>query len=58
MVLRRFPLLNHLPVEVLLSQGNVRRTIREGIAKELIRRSKGLIEEGADDNNLLSRLGM
>ncbi|KAJ8590023.1 cytochrome P450 [Rhizopogon salebrosus TDB-379] len=56
MVLRRFPLLNHLPVEVLLSQGNVRRTIREGIAKELIRRSKGLIEEGADDNNLLSRL--
>jgi len=35
---------------------DVRRTMREGIATELIWRSQSLVEEGADGNNLLSRL--
>ncbi|KAG1842159.1 cytochrome P450 [Suillus subalutaceus] len=56
MILRRFPFLNHLPLEALLAQGNVRHTIREGIAKELIRRSQNLAVDDTDSNNLLSRL--
>ncbi|OJA16742.1 hypothetical protein AZE42_09317 [Rhizopogon vesiculosus] len=56
MVLRRFPFLNHLPLEALMAQGNVRSTIREGIAQELIRRSQRLPGESTDDNSLLSRL--
>ncbi|KAJ7146038.1 cytochrome P450 [Mycena epipterygia] len=57
MLIRRFPFLNHLPLAVIESQGNVRKTIQAGIAQELMRRNEALISP--DDNtpgDLLSEL--
>lgn len=55
MLLRRFHFINYLPLKVLRSQGEVRRTIHDGIAQELIRRDKD-IEGSLLGNDLLSRL--
>ncbi|KAF9556696.1 cytochrome P450 [Agrocybe pediades] len=53
MFLRCFHFLNHLPLEALRSQGNVRLTIHAGVAEELVRRENGHEQDGYD---LLSRL--
>ncbi|KAF9561005.1 cytochrome P450 [Agrocybe pediades] len=53
MFLRCFHFLNHLPLEALRSQGNVRLTIHQGIAEELVRRGKSHKHDGHD---LLSKL--
>ncbi|KAF5354609.1 hypothetical protein D9757_012335 [Collybiopsis confluens] len=53
MMLRRFPLLNYLPLKALKAQGDVRLNIHSGVAKELLRRSQGASTDG---NDLLSRL--
>ncbi|KAH0830184.1 cytochrome P450 [Lanmaoa asiatica] len=54
-MLRRFPLLNHLPLKALRLQGDVRNTIHQGIAKELLRRNQ-VADQGIKGNDLLSRL--
>ncbi|KAH7921939.1 cytochrome P450 [Leucogyrophana mollusca] len=55
MLLRRFPTLNSVAIRMLIAQGDVRRTIHDGVAKEMLRRSETL--GGAQDgNDLLSRL--
>ncbi|KAF5347375.1 hypothetical protein D9758_011286 [Tetrapyrgos nigripes] len=53
MLLRRFPILNYLPLKALKAQGDVRMNIHSGVAKEIIRRSQG---GSTDGNDLLSRL--
>lgn len=55
MILRRFPLLNNLPLKALRAQGDVRYTIHRGVAKELLRR-KPAEDEDVTGNDLLSRL--
>ncbi|KAF8643360.1 hypothetical protein AX16_009088 [Volvariella volvacea WC 439] len=55
MFLRRFPFLNSLPLQALKAQGDVRKTIHSGVAKELLRRdTDGIISSGGND--LLTRL--
>ncbi|TFK38920.1 cytochrome P450, partial [Crucibulum laeve] len=44
MLLRRFPFLNRLPIPVIQSQGNVRRTIHAGLAKNLLKRNEALLD--------------
>ncbi|KAF4620578.1 hypothetical protein D9613_000279 [Agrocybe pediades] len=53
MFLRRFHLLNYMPLAALRSQGNVRLTIHAGVAEELVRRENCHEQDGYD---LLSRL--
>lgn len=55
MLLRRFPILNSLPLKALKAQGDVRRTIHSGVARELLRRESGVAASG-DGSDLLSRL--
>lgn len=56
MMLRRFPIFNHLPVKALRVQGDVRKTIHQGVAKELLRRNN-TVDAGVKGNDLLTRLG-
>ncbi|KAF8885238.1 cytochrome P450 [Gymnopilus junonius] len=44
MLLRRVPILNQLPLAVIQSQGNVRKTIHAGVAQELLNRNRALLE--------------
>ncbi|KAI6008443.1 cytochrome P450 [Pisolithus marmoratus] len=56
MMLRRFPTLNSLrPLKALRVQGDVRETIHEGVAKELLRRNANT-DLGVEDSDLLTRL--
>lgn len=55
MLLRRFPIINRLPLKALRAQEDVRRTIHQGVAKELLRRDKDM-EDSFYGNDLLSRL--
>ncbi|KAG5725376.1 hypothetical protein E4T56_gene6739 [Termitomyces sp. T112] len=58
MLLRRFPVLNRLPIDVLQSQGLAKRTIQAGVAKEFIHRNQILLQSNRDkySKDLLSRL--
>ncbi|KAH7904546.1 cytochrome P450 [Hygrophoropsis aurantiaca] len=55
MLLRRFPILNFFAIKVLAAQGDVRQTIHNGVAKELLRRSN-ILDGRRDGNDLLTRL--
>ncbi|EKM50918.1 uncharacterized protein PHACADRAFT_128546 [Phanerochaete carnosa HHB-10118-sp] len=58
MLLRRFPILNDLPIPALQVQGLAREIIQSGVAHEMIRRNEDVVE-GVDPkshNDLLSRL--
>ncbi|KIN97997.1 hypothetical protein M404DRAFT_1005687 [Pisolithus tinctorius Marx 270] len=55
MMLRRFPIFNSLPLKALRVQGDVRKTIHEGVAKELLRRNAST-DLRIRDNDLLARL--
>ncbi|KAF9058459.1 cytochrome P450 [Rhodocollybia butyracea] len=50
MLIRRVPILNRLPLRVIQSQGNVRRTIHAGIARELLIRNKDLLAQMSDED--------
>ncbi|KAI0922392.1 hypothetical protein AcV7_005936 [Taiwanofungus camphoratus] len=58
MLLRRFPILNDLPIPAIQSQGLVKMTIQSGVAHEMIRRNKDFItdEQKQRHKDLLSRL--
>ncbi|KAI0644064.1 cytochrome P450 [Trametes meyenii] len=58
MLLRRFPILNDLPIPQLQSQGFAKMAIHSGIAQELVKRNQDVLK-GADvksQKDLLSRL--
>ncbi|KIK83375.1 hypothetical protein PAXRUDRAFT_832071 [Paxillus rubicundulus Ve08.2h10] len=55
MMLRRFPIFNRLPLKALRVQGDVRKTIHDGVAKELLRRHANA-DSGVKENDLLTRL--
>ncbi|KAG5718713.1 hypothetical protein E4T56_gene16594 [Termitomyces sp. T112] len=58
MLLRRFPILNHFPINVIRSQALAKRTIHAGVAKELIYRNRLLSRDNHEtySKDLLSRL--
>lgn len=49
MLLRRFPILNNLPIFAIQSQGIAKKTIQSGVAKEMVRRNKELLNEILED---------
>ncbi|KAI0746369.1 cytochrome P450 [Daedaleopsis nitida] len=55
MLLRRFPVLNDLPIEAIQSQGLAKLAIQSGVAHELVRRNQGVVDE-KNGKDLLSRL--
>ncbi|KAI6141030.1 cytochrome P450 [Pisolithus tinctorius] len=55
MMLRRFPIFNSLPLKALRVQGDVRKTIHEGVARELLRRNANT-DLRIRGNDLLARL--
>ncbi|KAI5992490.1 cytochrome P450, partial [Pisolithus albus] len=55
MMLRRLPMLNYLPLKALRVQGDVRKTIHEDVARELLRRDANK-DLGVKDKDLLTRL--
>ncbi|THH06110.1 hypothetical protein EW146_g9715 [Bondarzewia mesenterica] len=58
MLLRRFPILNHLPISAIQAQGIAKVTIQSGVANEMIKRNKDLISDGniQHQKDLLTRL--
>lgn len=54
--LSRFPILNRLPLKLLHSQGDVRRTIHEGVGRELQKRCNAGGEFSFQKADLLSVL--
>ncbi|EJF60561.1 cytochrome P450 [Dichomitus squalens LYAD-421 SS1] len=58
MLLRRFPILNDLPIAAIQSQGLAKVAIQTGVARELIRRNQDIVKNGDTkaSKDLLSRL--
>ncbi|KAF9265664.1 cytochrome P450 [Marasmius fiardii PR-910] len=58
MLLRRFHVFNYLPIGAIQGQGLAKRTVHAGVAKELIDRSRGLLDDAkrSGERDLLSRL--
>ncbi|OSD07755.1 cytochrome P450 [Trametes coccinea BRFM310] len=59
MLLRRFPLLNDLPIPAIQSQGAAKMAIHSGIANELVRRDRDVLDAEAaaqQHKDLLTRL--
>ncbi|KAL5536466.1 hypothetical protein ACEPAF_288 [Sanghuangporus sanghuang] len=58
MLLRRFPILNDLPIQAIQAQGTAKRTIQAGVAKEMIARNKSFVNPGEkrEHRDLLSLL--
>ncbi|KAH9846772.1 cytochrome P450 [Lenzites betulinus] len=58
MLLRRFPILNDLPIPTIQAQGLARQVIHSGVAKELIKRDQKLVKsnDGSSQKDLMSRL--
>ncbi|KAI0704575.1 cytochrome P450 [Earliella scabrosa] len=58
MLLRRFPILNRLPLPAIRAQGLARRAIHTGVAHELVRRNHEFVHTGGRtaQKDLLSRL--
>jgi len=58
MLLRRFSVLNYLPIVAIQSQSLAKRTIHAGVARELINRNQHLVGENQqrDSKDLMSRL--
>ncbi|KAK7055257.1 cytochrome P450 [Favolaschia claudopus] len=54
MLLRRFPILNDLPIPAIQAQAIARLTIQNGVAREMIRRNKDFVDKHSKD--LLSAL--
>ncbi|KAA1475626.1 cytochrome P450 [Dentipellis sp. KUC8613] len=54
MLLRRFPILNDLPIAAIQAQGTAKVTIQNGVAHEMVRRNQDVVKHGQKD--LLSRL--
>ncbi|KAI0058352.1 cytochrome P450 [Artomyces pyxidatus] len=54
MLLRRFPLLNYVPLRAIQGQAVTKTTIQSGVAHEMIKRNQGLVS--LDEKDLLSRL--
>lgn len=57
MLLRRFPILNDLPIFAIQAQGLAKMTIQSGVAREMVKRTKSVGAETLKGNkDLLSRL--
>ncbi|KAI0704555.1 cytochrome P450 [Earliella scabrosa] len=58
MLLRRFPILNKLPISAIQAQGLAKMAVQTGVAHELVRRNKELVHAGGStmQKDLLSRL--
>ncbi|KIK52522.1 hypothetical protein GYMLUDRAFT_88653 [Collybiopsis luxurians FD-317 M1] len=54
MLLRRFPILNHLPIFAIQAQGLAKSAIQRGVAQEMVKRAQDIVQ--ADNKDLLSRL--
>ncbi|CDO77341.1 hypothetical protein BN946_scf184786.g1 [Trametes cinnabarina] len=50
MLLRRFPILNSLPIPAVQSQGAAKMAIHSGIANELVRRDQNIVNADASAN--------
>ncbi|KAK7060429.1 hypothetical protein VNI00_001194 [Paramarasmius palmivorus] len=57
MLLRRFPILNDLPIFAIQAQGLAKMTIQDGVAREMVKRTQSVgIDTLKGNNDLLSRL--
>ncbi|KAH9918269.1 cytochrome P450 [Fomitopsis serialis] len=57
MLLRRFPILNDLPIPVIQAHGLAKTTIQSGVAREMVRRNKDYVTgDHGKQTDLLSRL--
>ncbi|KAM5543816.1 hypothetical protein V8D89_002433 [Ganoderma adspersum] len=58
MLLRRFPVLNELPITAIQSQGFAKIAVQTGVARELIRRNREVVNDASTkaQKDLLSRL--
>ncbi|KAF8917724.1 cytochrome P450 [Mucidula mucida] len=58
MLLRRFTFLNHLPIAAIQGQSLAKRTIQDGVARELVARNRTLMDEHRqkEKGDLLTRL--
>ncbi|KAM5543798.1 hypothetical protein V8D89_002415 [Ganoderma adspersum] len=58
MLLRRFPILNELPIAAIQSQGFAKIAIQTGVARELVRRNREVVKDADNgtQKDLLSRL--
>lgn len=57
MLLRRFPILNDLPISAIQAQGLAKMTIQSGVAREMVKRTQSVgVHTLKGNNDLLSRL--
>ncbi|KAJ7764864.1 cytochrome P450 [Mycena metata] len=54
MLLRRFPILNDLPIPTIQAQGIAKKTIQNGVAREMVRRNRDFVDK--DQRDLLTAL--